>query len=313
VSWSEKLGPATNAYVPPVPGDVVAGQVVLGGLLGDPQPIHAFGAIRDSQNPFQVKQGGLSLLGGWTEAISGYVGIWPRPHLIERFVGPIRGPTDRDGLIHTEGWLPIWVRPGNDFFVFSMKRDVLAEVGPQLSIVDDPHPAQVRVSIGDISHGGVGNVISQFGYSRARQASAAGSRFMNSLAVQLGVPIDQCRELAEDLVDGQFVCPLGGEYVLIEPAEGLSRWVSTAVEGPNQFVLTELPQDFHMPLLDWFRGGIAHLACIDDTMSVHVELDMIREAKLREGEVPANGDAPAEPPAEELPPPPPEPPDPPQP
>jgi hypothetical protein len=303
VSWTDRLGPATNAYVPPVPGDFIAGQVVLDGLFGDGQPIHAFGAIRDSGNPFEVRQGGLSLLGGWMDAVSGYVGIWPRPHFIERFVGPIRGPVDRDGLIHTEGWLPIWVRPGNDFFVFSLKRDLLAEVGPQLAIVEAPHPAQVRLSIGDIANGGVGNVISKFGYTRARQASTAGSRFMNSLAVQLGVPIDQCRELAESLIDGEFVCPLGGQYVLIEPAEGLSRWVSTAIEGPNQFILTELPQEFHMPLLDWFRGGSAHVACIDDTMSVHVELDMVREAKLREVE-PAGEDRPA---VEELPPPPPQP------
>lgn len=308
VSWTERLGPPTNAYVPPVPGDVVAGQVVLGGLLGDPQPIHLFGAVRDSQTPFEVHRGGLSLLGGWTDAISGYVGIWPRPHLLERFFGPAHGPVDRHGIARTEGWLPIWVRPGNDFFVFSMKRDVLAEVGPQLAIVEDPNPAQVRLSIGDIANGGVGNVVSQFGYTRARQASAAGSRFMNSLAVQLGVPIDQCRELAEELVDGKFVCPLGGQYVLIEPAEGLSRWVSTAVEGPNQFILTELPQDFHMPLLDWFRGGSAHLACIDDAMSIHVELDMVREAKLREQQLLDEGETPAKPPAEELPPPRPEPP-----
>ncbi|MEX2169233.1 MAG: hypothetical protein WD851_07975 [Pirellulales bacterium] len=308
VSWTEKLGPPTNAYVPPVPGDVVAGQVVLDGLLGDDQPIHVFGAVRDSQAPFEVQQGGLSLLGGWTEAISGYVGIWPRPHFLERFVGPVRGPVDRDGLLRTEGWLPIWVRPGNDFFVFSMKRDVLAEVGPQLSIIEDPSPAQVRLSIGDFASGGLGNVVSQFGYTRARQASAAGSRFMNSLAVQLGVPIDQSRELAEELIDGQFVCPLDGRYVLIEPAEGLSRWVSTAVEGPNQFTLTELPQDFNMPLLDWFRGGAAHLACIDDTMTLHVELDMVREAKLREDEPAGDVEPPADPTVEELPPPRPEPP-----
>lgn len=304
--WIKYLGPPTHAYVPPVPGDVVAGQVVVAGILGHAQPIHLFAGIRDSQTPFGVQQGGISLLGGWTDAISGYIGIWPRPHLLERFFGPVRGPYDRDGLARTEGWLPIWVRPGNDFFLFSMKREVLAEVGPQLAVIEDPSPAQARVSIGDISNVSLGNVVSQFGYSRARQASASGSRFMNSLAVQFGIPIDECRQLAEEMVDGQFMCPLGGEYVLIEPAAGLSRWVSTAIEAPNQFILTELPQDFQLPVLDWFRGGSAQLACIDDTMTFHIEMDMVREAKLRERE--PREETPAEPPAEELPPPPPLPP-----
>ena len=52
---------------------------------------------------------------------------------------------------------------------------------------------------------------------RARDTSASGSRFMNSLTTQLHVPPENARTLAEALVGGKFACPLGGEYVLVDP------------------------------------------------------------------------------------------------
>jgi hypothetical protein len=131
---------------------------------------------------------------------------------------------------------------------------------------------------------------------------------MNSLVTQLQVPPENAREIGEDLVDGKFKCPLGGEYVLADvndqsfnreaqpkanngeelpaPAEpgsdggrdrtiGRKLWASTAVTPANRFLLTEIPADYEMPLMNWFRGVSADAARGDDVLAAHAELDMV--------------------------------------
>ena len=97
---------------------------------------------------------------------------------------------------------------------------------------------------------------------------------MNSLANQLQVPRPMCQEAAEEIIDGKFVCALGGEYALVEPASGLPVWISTALSDSNRFLLSEVPEDYRLPLLGWFRGlrGDAELG--DDAVTAHLEIDM---------------------------------------
>jgi hypothetical protein len=123
---------------------------------------------------------------------------------------------------------------------------------------------------------------------------------MNSLSTQLHVPLDQAREVAEDLVGGSFNCPLGGQYVLSDPnappplpeateelpapngavasataANGRKLWTSTAVPVTNRFFLTEIPSDYQMPMLAWFRGISIEMARGRDELRAHAELDMV--------------------------------------
>ena len=101
---------------------------------------------------------------------------------------------------------------------------------------------------------------------------------MNALANQLQVPRDECRAFAERLVDGQFVCPLGGEYQLFAPDLGLETWASSALSGENRHLLTEVPEDFQLPLLTWFRGLHGDLALDDESLRVHLEIEMTEAA-----------------------------------
>jgi hypothetical protein len=137
---------------------------------------------------------------------------------------------------------------------------------------------------------------------RARDASASGARFMNSLTTHLHVPPAEARPLAEALVGGKFDCPLGGDYVLVDPnaplpvsGEGQPAdeplpapegavasatvprrlWASTATTPENRFLFTEIPADYTMPLMNWFRGLDAQVARIDDELTLHAELDMV--------------------------------------
>jgi hypothetical protein len=129
---------------------------------------------------------------------------------------------------------------------------------------------------------------------------------MNSLTTQFHVPPKEARAIAEDLVGGTFKCPLGGEYVLTDPnapaplheateeqlppPDGAvasatvdstralaprKLWTSTAVPVENRFLLTEVPADYQMPMLNWFRGIHADLARGGDELRVFAELDMV--------------------------------------
>jgi hypothetical protein len=124
---------------------------------------------------------------------------------------------------------------------------------------------------------------------QARATAASGSRFMNSLISQLHVKPEEARAIGERLVNGKFASPLGGEYELVTPSlqagdslptPGERRlWASTATPPANRFLLTEIPADYRMPLVDWFRGLDVELARNDgaDALTVHAELDMVHQ------------------------------------
>ena len=87
-----------------------------------------------------------------------------------------------------------------------------------------------------------------------------------------------CRALAERLGDGKFVCPLGGEYQLLAPERDLETWASSALPPENRFLLREVPEDFQLPLLNWFRGLRGDLRLDNDSLGVHLEIDMTSAA-----------------------------------
>ena len=212
--WPAMLGEAQANRVAPIAGDAVSLEIVLG-ALGD--PVHLFGGIRDFNTPLIVRQGQVQTSTSLTDAIRAYVGGWPRPHLIDRYLGRPSGPLDADGIARTGGLFDLWFRRADDFFLFSFKRDVLLEVGRQLAIVDAERPAQIRLHIDDLSNKQIATAVNGYGYMRARDTSASASRFMNSLTTQLHVPAENARALGETLVGGKFTCPLGGKYVLADP------------------------------------------------------------------------------------------------
>jgi hypothetical protein len=112
---------------------------------------------------------------------------------------------------------------------------------------------------------------------------------MNSIITQLHAAPEDARTIAERLVGGKFVSPLGGEYALMTPSlqagdtlpgPGERRlWASTATPTANRFLLTEIPADYRMPMLDWFRGIDFDLTRNDaaDSLSAHAELDMVHQ------------------------------------
>ena len=99
--------------------------------------------------------------------------------------------------------------------------------------------------------------------------------FLHALNQQLRVPMAECKEVAEDLLDAELVCPLGGKFELVEDIGGTTGWQSTAWAGRS---LAGPPDDFQAPLLKWFRGIDAHLIKDGDRLTARAELDVQREA-----------------------------------
>jgi hypothetical protein len=100
-------------------------------------------------------------------------------------------------------------------------------------------------------------------------------RLLTQLNQQLHVPMEQAKTVAEELLDGRLVDPLGGEFRLVEEIQGgLRMWESSAWAGRR---LNAVPEDFEAPLLKWFRGLDAHLLKTDDQILVRVELDLQRK------------------------------------
>jgi hypothetical protein len=297
------LAPATPARVAPIEGDVASLELVFNAAG---QPVHLFGGLRDFRTPLVVRQGKVQADAPAPEFIRAYVGGWPRPHLLDRILGRPTGPFDDEGIARTNGLFDLWLRRADDFFLFSFKRDVLVEVGQQLAMVEAERPAQVRLRVDDLSDKQIATLVSGLGYMRARDTSSSGARFMNSLVTQLQVPPEEARALAEQLVGGKFDCPLGGDYALADPniplpasGEGLPTrrstnreeslpppaeagspngrklWVSTATPPENRFLLTEIPADYQMPMMNWFRGVSADVARDGEDFNLHAELDMV--------------------------------------
>jgi hypothetical protein len=160
--------------------------------------------------------------------------------------------------------------------------------------------------IDDLSNKQLATAVSGIGYMRARDTSASASRFMNSLTTQLHVEPEGAKTLAESLVNGHFECPLGGKYILVEPSNenssvsrdaqrsaqvaeslpapegaantsaqsGRKLWASTATPPDNRFLLTEVPADYQLPLMSWFRGLSAEAGRYNDELSLHAALEM---------------------------------------
>jgi hypothetical protein len=167
--------------------------------------------------------------------------------------------------------------------VLSFDPQLLADVTPQLRVTEGEMDAQLRLHIADLSQSKVKPWITSLYYQRGLAASAGNSRFMAQLNQQLHVPIDEAKNVAEELLDAQLVCPLGGEYKLVEKLGGGRMWESTAWANRN---LAAVPEDFEAPLLKWFRGADAHLTRLGDQVVAHAELDMQRKPSAPKIELP---------------------------
>lgn len=274
----DALGEPAVQRVPPVDGDLVHAEFVLDSplpLSAGGEPHHLFLGVRDFRSPLVVERGRLAPGAPPAELVRMYVGAWPKPGGLLKFV--LGEPTARD-VEPTPGPSDTWQARRDDFLLISFKPDVVQQVLPQLATVDAEAPAQAWVDVADLTGTELSHTANALGYARSREASVAACRLMNTLSNQLRVPRDQARDVAERLMDGRFVCPLGGKYELTDVEGGAAQWTSTAIALQNRFLLAAPPEDFQLALLTWFLGLRAEMRLDADELTAHVEVDMAKSA-----------------------------------
>ncbi|HMO85664.1 MAG TPA: hypothetical protein PKC18_12185, partial [Lacipirellulaceae bacterium] len=274
------LGPPAAERMGPIDGDVLRIELVLDSppllpLLGGAGELHhLFVGVRDFRSPLTVDRGRLGAGAPRAELVRMYVGAWPKPGLLKLFGDPQLA----EGPEPTPAGADVWQGKREDVLLMSFKPDVVQEILPQLTRTPVERPGQLWVDVADLSGTEISATVNALGYARGRESSLAASRLMNTLAHQLHVPWEQCRDVAERLVDGTFVCPLGGEYELADVPGGRPLWASTAVTPQNRFLLDAPPEDFQTPALSWFRGLRADLSMVDAELAGHLEIDLARSA-----------------------------------
>jgi hypothetical protein len=269
------LGPPTREMVTPARNDIVSMQIsARGGLLSPSTPPHyLFLGVQDMAPLGELQPTGLLQTLQMIRTTPGYIGSWPKAGFLELLPFNLGGSVpDENGFSR----LPfgLWRRQGEGFSVLAFDPQLLANVTPDLRVVEAETPAQIRLHVGDLSQAKFRPWVSGLYYSRALEASAGNVRFLHALNQQLRVPMDECRDVAEDLLDAELLCPLGGKFELVEDIGGTTGWQSTAWAGRS---LTAPPDDFEAPLLKWFRGVDAHLIKDGDRIMARAELDLQRE------------------------------------
>jgi len=271
------LGAPSNQRVGPVAGDLIRGEAVVEAvfpLVGGGEPHHFFFAAQDFGASLVAQQGQLRAASPLAEFAHIYWGAWPKPGLL-RFFSP-------DNMASGPEPVPAgnnaWQARRDDLMLMGCKPELVRRVLPELLVETVEPPAQVWLDVADLTGTQLAGVVNALGYARSREASVAACRLMNNLANQLRVPRDKCREVAEQLVDGSFIDPLGGEYQIVEALGGQAMWTSSAIAPQNQFLLTQPPGDFELPALTWFKGARGRLLLDDQSLSAHVEIDMAKSA-----------------------------------
>ncbi|WP_147274155.1 hypothetical protein [Bremerella cremea] len=262
------LGPPLPAHIATGPQDVVAFQAVLNGQYSGGLTHYAV-AVQDLPFPLTefTNKGFMNTL-RLIKATPGYLTAWPKPGLIDRM--PIIGPTSAPD-INGYNQLPfgLWRREWNGFSTLSFYPEILADVTPNLAIVEDTHPAQVRIHVGDISNAQITPLANGLAQAMAKKGSLANAAFFNEIHNQLGVPAPQAKGFADQLLHLEFIDPLGGQYKLQEePGQG-AHWISTA--------WSEVGKDYQANVMTWFRGLEARLNVDEHLIELHAQIDMQNE------------------------------------
>lgn len=269
------LGPPTKERVTLAPGDIVNVQAsVKGGLLLPSIPPHTlFLRIQDIAPPAtDLRPTGFFKMLEILQTTPGYLGAFPKPGFLDLLPFNLGGTfADAAGFSSLPFGVQRW--QGGGFSLLSFDRGILAHVAPALRPEPTKDPAQIRITVGDLSRSKLVPLINSLNYQRAYQTTMGNVRMMHALTHQLQVPREQALETAQRLLNVNLVCSLDGGYELSD-ASGVLLWQSTRWSDHHAHTL---PADYRAPILGWFRGLDAGLSKLGDRMIVHAEIDMQRK------------------------------------
>ncbi len=268
------LGPPISKQIVSSPNDGIRFQASLqGGVLNQNIPPHVlFGAIQnDIPTTEDVRRVSLFQMLDLLRSAPGYIGSWPSAGYLN-WMPRLGGTPDAEGFTYSR-MLDLWRLQWDSYSAVSFDRERLLDVKTNLKVEEAERPSQVRLQVEDLAHSDLRNWANVQNYRRSWQTSIANTRLLNMLTQQFRLSPAEARETAENLLDVELVCSLGGQYQLQETEDGRLVWQSTA--WPD-FSNPVLPDDYTAPLLRWFRGLQLEVIKTDTQFVVHGYLDVQR-------------------------------------
>lgn len=266
------LGPPTTLMITRDPNDIVNVQASVKGmnLLGPIPPHHLFLGVQNLPPPLTPRVS----LGGTLQMLRetpGYLGSYPKAGYLDLLPFGLAPRPDANGFSQ----LPfgVWRREGGDFSVLSFQPDLLASVTPNLRVTEAEVPAQIRIHVGDLRNAKVAPLVNRLYYDRAVTASSGNVRYLHMLNQQFHVPLRECLNTAQDVLNAELRCVLGGEYQLQQEGGEDLYWHSTGWRGKDE----AMPADYVAPLITWFRGLDGHLTKQNGRLLAHLEVDLARK------------------------------------
>ncbi len=273
--------PTTSELVRPDDTLVLVQAAMRGGLLFPGVPAHTmFLGIQDNLPLTDHQPGGLLKTLQLVRSTPGFLGAWPKPGFLDLLPFGLGGQPDAQGF--SQLLFGIWRWQGSGFSILSMDPGILGAASRQLGFRDTDDPAQIKVVVGDLSQALFADRLRSLNYKRARTVSVANVNFMHTLTQQLGVPREAAKNVAEDLLNAQLQCTLGGDYELRTVA-GQPVWYST---GWPERADNIVPDDYRSPILQWFRGLNAGLTKYADRLIVRAHIDMQRKEREKSAGIP---------------------------
>jgi hypothetical protein len=269
------LGPPTNVKIASAPGDIITAQAaVKGGLLWPQIPLHhVFIGVQDNEPLTDLRFDDFWKTLAIIQSTPGYLRAWPKLGFLDWLpLGLGGGPPDANGF--SSLLLGIWRRQWGHFSVLALDYPLLAKVTPHLVPEEAETDAQVRVHVGDLSQAEFQTWVNSMTYSRSFQTTSGNVKLLHVLTQQLGVPREHALAVAEQLIDANLVCSLGGQYQLVNEGNNLPLWTSTKDPAQAQGLA---PEDYEAPMIEWFRGLDLELTKYGDRIVVHGQLDMQRK------------------------------------
>lgn len=255
------LGDAQSRQVAPAPGDLIRAEVAL------PRQYFFFG-LRDAA---AVPPDTANLL-GWLPVLlrSAYLGTDGDAPLIN---GAVFSGWPNLSLPGGERALPqVLSRRIGEFHVFALSGQVLNEVAPHL-VRQPAEPAQLRLDVADPSQARFASWINALGYARTRNTSLGNLLLLHQIEQQLHVAPAEARPLAEQLLDGKLICPLGGTYRLGNDADRTPAWTTTALTDAAS-ARPVPPPNYQAPPINWLRGLNLRAELLSDRLNLHATVDM---------------------------------------
>lgn len=278
------LGPPTKVSIQPAPGDIVTAQAVVeGGLLSNViPPHHLFVGIQDNEPLSNMGLGGFLETLMTLQTTPGYLGAWPKSGFLDLLpLGLGGGPPDAHG--YSQMPFGLWRRQWDMFSALSFDPHLLGHVSPHLIPAEAETEAQIRIRVGDLSTAKLQTWVNSLAHARSYQASLGNAKLLHALSQQLGVPRDEARSVAEQLLDAELICTLGGEYKLSQQPGRVALWQSSHWPDPASGALAA---EYRAPLLDWFRGMQSELTMYQDRVVVQAVLDMQRKPSEKKIDLP---------------------------